>query len=223
MNPLSLLGFGAGLIGGFGKMFGRGDANDELESLLASDPKYAANPEVANRLALAKTLLNGRMPGAANIEKNIYASGSNSFARATKAASDSSQLLSEGASIQGRTNQAFNNLGQEEAQDYQRRYGNVVGAQEAFVNESDKVFQDQVRRFQDKAQIRGAITENNQNAWGDLEGLGFSLSDFGLSGGFGNMFGKGNSGGGRNNGTGGGFGNWLYPGQTPGARMNFNF
>lgn len=191
MDPISLIGFGAGLIGGFGKLFGRGAANRKMRQLEASDPVYKYNPEVASRLALAKTLLNARMPGATSIERNIYGSGVNAFARAQKTATSGAQLLAEGGDIQGRTNQAFNQLGVEEAQDYQRRYGNLAGAQEADIAEQNRVFEDQVRRFQDKAQIEGAINANQQANWGDISNLGFSLADFGLSGGFNKMFGGG--------------------------------
>lgn len=195
MDPLSLVGLGVGLFGGIGKLFGRGAANRRLRQLQSADPAYTANPEAAQRLALAKTVLNARSPGAMQVERNIYSSGANAAALAQKASSDSSQLLAEGANIQGRTNQAFRNLGIDEANDWQRRYSNLVGAQEGYINEQDKVFQDQVRRWQDKAQIQGAIQQNKQSNWGDISNLGFGLMNFGLSGGFKNMFGGGGGGG----------------------------
>ena len=79
-------------------------------------------------------------------------------------------------------------MGQFEAQDYQRRYGNQVAAQEGLIREQDKVFQDSVRRWQDKAALQGAQIANNANSWDDIGNFGFALSDFGMNGGFGNMF-----------------------------------
>jgi len=86
--PLPLIGLGIGLIGAAGKMFGRGKANRRMDALLKSDPQYKANPLAAERLNLTKTLLNARMPGAVQAEKNIYRSGANATAGATAAATD---------------------------------------------------------------------------------------------------------------------------------------
>ena len=53
-----LIGLGIGLIGGIGKMFGRGKANREMDKLLAKNPVYNENPLARQRLGLAQTLLN---------------------------------------------------------------------------------------------------------------------------------------------------------------------
>jgi len=95
-----------------------------------------------------------------------------------------------GAASQGQTNKAFGDLATQEAQDYQRRYGNLVGAQEGEIAEGDKVHQDEVRRFQDLAQIRGAQNQNTQNTLGSLSNLGFGIANFGISGGFQSLFNK---------------------------------
>ena len=188
--PVAAIGAGLGLIGGIGKMVGRAGANSRLRQLERDNPAYKENPEAAKRLGLANTILNARMPGAASMERNIYANQANTIANAQRGATDASQLLAMGGSAQGQTNQAFDNLGIQEAQDYQRRYGNQVGAQEGVIREGDKVFQDQQRRFQDNVGIEGAINENNQNTWGDISRMGFGLSDFAMSGGMGSIFGN---------------------------------
>jgi hypothetical protein len=190
MDPFTIASLGVGLIGSIGKMFGRGKANRRLRELEESDPIYSANPLAAERLALSKNLLNARAPGAQSVERNIYANQGNQIGDISRNATDSSQALALGASTVGQSNQAFNQLGEQETQDYQRRYGNVVNAEEGVINEGNKVFQDQVRRFGDKAQIRGGINENQQSNWGDVSNLGFGLSNFGMAGGFKNMFGK---------------------------------
>jgi len=143
----SLIGIGAGLIGSIGKMIGRGKANRKMDELLAKDPRYTANPEVANRLGLAKTLLNARMPGAAAAEKNVYSNQANTVSNVTRNATDASQALAVSAGAGGQTNQAFTDLGQMEAENYQRNYNNLTGAQDAMVQEGDKVFGDDVRRY----------------------------------------------------------------------------
>lgn len=179
-----LAGAGLGLIGTIGKMFARGAANRKLRQLQKEDPIYQTNPIAAQRLGLANTLLNARAPGAAAQEQNIYSNQANATANAERGATDSSQLLLTGGAIQGQTNDAFSQLDQNENADYQRRYGNQVGAQEGMIAEGDKVFNDQTRRFNDKAQIQGAQAANNGNTFGDIANAGWALGDFGLNGGF---------------------------------------
>lgn len=186
------VGFALGIGGAIGKLFGNAKANRGLRRLQASDPSYTQNPLARQRLDLANTLLNARMPGSAQQERNIYATGANQMGNISRNATDSSQALALGAANVGQQNQAFNQLGLDETQDYQRRYGNVVNAQDAVINEGDKAYQDEVRRFGDRAQIGGAMNANRQNTWGSISNLGFGLADFGINGGFSGMFGNGN-------------------------------
>jgi len=196
----AIAGIGLGLIGGIGKMFGRAKANRELKNLMKQDPTYQADPRVmqmANqRLGLANTLLNARMPGASAAERNIYTNQANQLAGLNRGATDASQALAVAAGIGGQTNQAFENLGQQEAQDYYRRLENQGQAQQGVMNEATRIegnqYQDQLRKYQNKLDIQGAIQQNRQNTWGDISNLGFGLADFGLSGGFNNMFGQTN-------------------------------
>lgn len=194
IDPISSgIGAGLGLVGGIANIFGASSANSQLEALIKKDPKYAANPIASQRMGLAQTLLNARSPGAAYAEQNIYGNQANQQANVERNATDSSQALALGAASQGATNKAFGDLNNQETQDYQRRYGNLVGAQQGEIQEGDKVYQDQIRRFNDLAQIRGAQNQNTQNAWSSLSNLGFGVMNFGLAGGFGGTGGGGNN------------------------------
>lgn len=183
-----MAGLGLGLIGGIGSFFGARKSNKQLDQLLKQDPTYTANPIAAQRMALAQTLLNARMPGAAAAERNIYNAQANTMANVNRNATDASQALALAAASQGQANQAFSNLGTQEAQDYQRRYQNLVGAQEGEIQEGDKVYQDQVRRFGDLAQIRGAQAQNRQGVWQSLSNLGFGAMNLGVAGGVKSLF-----------------------------------
>lgn len=187
-------GASVGLIGGVGKMVARGKANKKLNELQSQDPTYQSNPLVAQRLGLANTLLNARMPGAAQAGRNIQTAGANTLAGTQRNATSGAQALAMGTAVNAQQGQQFNDLAQQETQDYQRRYGNLVGAQEAAVNEDQNVFQDEVRRFGNKSQIQGAIAQNKASNWGDLSKMGFGIADFGMSGGFGGMGGGGGGG-----------------------------
>lgn len=184
------IGLGVGLLGGIGSLFGSRRANRRLEELNRMNPQYQTNPIAQQRMGLAQTLLNARMPGAAAIERNIYGAQANQLGAISRGATDSSQALALAAGTQGQANQAFTNLGIQESQDYYNRLENLEGAQQGMIAEGDKQYQDQVRRFEDTARIRGAQTANTQGAWNSLSNLGFGVMDFALAGGFKNMFGK---------------------------------
>jgi hypothetical protein len=181
MPVAGLISGGIGLIG---SAISRGNSNAKLGQLLKDDPQYKENPLAAQRLGLAQTLFNARMPGAASIEKNIYGNQANTLAKAQRGATDSSDLLSFTGGIQGQTNQAFDKLGMEEAGDYQRRYGNVSNAQDGLMEEQNRVFQDKVRRFQDRAQIEGAQQQNNGATWQELSNFGIGMANLGVSAGW---------------------------------------
>lgn len=183
------IGVGVGLIGGVGKLISSANSNSKLNQLISQDPTYTANPIAGQRLGLAQSLLNARSPGAAQAVQNIYQNQSNTQANNTRGATSGSQLLAAGAASQGQTNNAFVNEGAAEDQQYQQRLNNLSGAEQGEVQEGDKVYQDQVRRFGDLAQIRGAQNTNTQNAWSSISNMGFGVANFGLSGGIGKIFG----------------------------------
>ena len=191
MIPLAAAGLGLGLIGGIGGMLGARKSNRQLDQLLQQDPRYKANPIANQRMGLAQTLLNARAPGAAAAERNIYQTQANTMGNVNRNATDASQALAMGAATQGQANQGFGNLAAQEAQDYQRRYNNLTGAQEGVIQEGDKVYQDDVRRFGNMAQIRGMQQQNRQNSWNSLTNLGFGAMSLGMAGGSQSLFGGG--------------------------------
>src|SRR6266700_3363581 len=141
VDPISSIGgLGLGLIGGVASLFGARRANKRLDQLLKEDPSYAANPLAAGRLALSRNLLNARMPGASSVEQNIYGNEGNQLGNISRYATDSSTAISAGAAAIGAGNRQFQQLGQEENQDYQRRFTNYVGAEEGQIGEDTKVF-----------------------------------------------------------------------------------
>jgi hypothetical protein len=195
MVPLAAAGAAVGLIGGIGSIIGNAKSNRQLERLIKQNPTYKSSPYAGQRMALAQQLLNARQPGAAAAERNIYGSQASTLANVQRNATDSSQALALAAGAQGQTNQAFGDLAQQEAQGYQQRYQNLAGAQEGMIQEGDKVYQDQVRRFQDLAAIRGAQSQNRQSMWQGISNMGFGAMNFGLASGGGAGAGAGASGG----------------------------
>ena len=77
MDPFTIASGAVGLFSGIAGLFGAGRANNRLEQLIGQDPRYRANPIAGQRLDLAQTLLNARMPGAQSVERNIYGKQAN--------------------------------------------------------------------------------------------------------------------------------------------------
>lgn len=145
-----------------------------------NDPKYNTSPYAQQRLGLANTLLNARMPGATAMERNIYGNQANQMENVNRNATSGSQALAMGAAAQGQTNQAFQNLGVQEQQDYYNRLQNVTGAQQGMTQEGDKAYQDQLRDYQEKMSLKNAyLASSMQNKTTAFN----SLANTGLSGG----------------------------------------
>jgi len=77
---------------------------------------YQTSPYAQKQLGLAEQLYSGRMFGAPELEKNILSTQAATLNNIGKNATDSSQALALGQLSQGQTNQAFNQLQTQEAQ-----------------------------------------------------------------------------------------------------------
>lgn len=185
-DPISsIIGLGTGLIGSIGKMFGNAKANRELRKLQGQIPVYQSSPYAQQRLSLAQTMLNAKMPGSATIEQGINTAQQNQLANIGRNATDSSQALLLGAGTQGVADQAYRQEGLDQNAYKQQALQNLTGAQEGMINEGDKVYQSDLNKFGDIAQIQGAMNKNRQDTWGSIANLGFGIADLGMNGGFG--------------------------------------
>ena len=90
---------------------------------------YQTNPYAKEMYDQSKLALNGRMPGAGQMEANIQQGQANALAATQRGATSASQFLAMANASQAQTQGAFQNLGAMEAQDYQRRLGNMMNAQ----------------------------------------------------------------------------------------------
>lgn len=139
-------------------------ANRELGNLINQNPVYTQNPLVGQQFGMAKNLFNARMFGAPEEERNIYGANANFNANVQRNATDASQALALAAAGQGQADQAFSNL---QTSEKQNKYGlleNLNNAYAQMIGESDKEYNDRVRRFGDLASIKGAQIKNRTNA-----------------------------------------------------------
>jgi len=166
---------GAGTIGGIAS---RASANKQIREQLKNRQK----PQISN---LARTLLNARMPGAAQAERNIYQSGANTMGRTQQAATSAADVMQAAAGIQSQTNNAMAALGLQEAGDYQRRYGNLVNEEQ--YNQAQRM-----QDFETAISAQAAIAQNRAKSWGDVTQFGMGTASAALGG----MGGAGKGGGG---------------------------
>lgn len=172
---MSWIALGVAAVGAVGGMISKSSANKKAKAALANRPKYTIDESVKQRLGLAQTQLQGRAPGAAEAERNIYQTAANTQANINRAATDPNQALLGAGAIQGQTNQAFGELGAQETADYQRRYGNLSGAQEAMTAEKQKEWGWNVQgQYQDTVATNAAIAQNNAAMWKDVTNLGMA-------------------------------------------------
>lgn len=186
MGATSIIGAGLGIIGSIGGMINGFSTASKLNRMANAitpvDPAYATSQYAKDRLSLAQNLLNARMPGASSLERNIEANQAAQDTNIDRNATSSAEALTMKAQAQGQTNQAMANLGTQEQQDYYNRLGNLSNAQQGMVAEGDKVYQDQLRDYQEKMQLKnaymGAAMQNKAQAWNSLANTG--ISAFGI-------------------------------------------
>lgn len=164
------------------------DTMRRVDKLVEVNPNYTSSPYAQNNLGYSQMLLNSRMAGAANRQNNILSSGANVRSGIQRNATDSSQALSLMAGTQGQSDQSFNDLQMQEAQDAMQKQNNLFTANRDMSEDRKDVFDDSVRRWQDqlsalkyKRELRQQRSQGWANLGGMLTGAGTSL--LGMSGG----------------------------------------
>lgn len=151
------------------------------------DATYSMNPLAHERFALAQTLLNARAPGSAAVSQNIRTTAANTISNINQNATSGAQALALAAGVGGQTNNAFQQQGVVDEQNYNNNLDRLTAAQMGLVSESDKVFEDQVRKFNNatnqKNQLQNAGEQNIHGAWNDALNIGLAIA--GVPGGLG--------------------------------------
>lgn len=171
-NPLALIGAGLGAAGAVGKFFSGIKQTKEAKKINPVWQQYQSSPFAKSQLGLAQNLFGGRMFGAANRERNIYASQGNAMAGINRNATDSSQALALAAGAQGQADQSFANLQADEAQNKYSLLGNLNKAYGQMIGEGDKVHESLLQKYQMDAQRKDALMSSGaQNKFGAVSDL----------------------------------------------------
>ena len=151
-------------------------ADKKLSKLLEQDPTYTQSPYAKERYELAKTLLNSRMAGAATMERGIQSAAGNAYGNIGRNTTDSSQALAMMAGIQSQAGDQYTRLGQLEGEDYYRKLANLTGAQEGMTQEHKDLFDDAVRRWQDRVNVTMAQNAMRQQGAKNINSYGDSMN-----------------------------------------------
>lgn len=124
---------------------------------------YVASDFAKRKLGMAQQMFGGRMAGAAQQEQNIMANQANQISNVNRNATDSSQALALASGIQGQTNQAFNNLGVQEAQNKYSLLNNLNDAYQTMIGEGDKEQQSRMDKFGIDANTKSQLNQAGAN------------------------------------------------------------
>lgn len=119
----------------------------EANKINPQDVTYKESQYAKEGLDTARNMLNGRMAGANAMQQGALTNQSNAFLNLSRAAGSPQQMMAAAGALQGNTNSALDQLAIQEAQYKQSMLGNFNNALGAMTNEGDKVYNDQLRKY----------------------------------------------------------------------------
>lgn len=145
------------------------EAADKLNPI---DPTYQVSPYAQEQLNNARNAMNARMPGAAQLENNVFRNQANTMMSLSRAATPQQQIAAAGA-LQGGTDNALSNLAMQESQYRNAMMGNLNSALQIMTDENDKVYGDQLRKFNRDFDLKqGLLNSAERNRAGVSESIG---------------------------------------------------
>ena len=182
MNPFGIAGAALGGIADIGKLIFGLHQNHLANQIHPFFQQYVTSPYAKDQLGDALNAYNGRIAGAADLANNIYAAGANNYANTARNATDSGQALALGMLNQGQQNDAFTNLGIQEAQNKYQLLNNLNSAYGVMRDEGDKVYQSMLQKYmmdtQQQQQLRNSASQNIFGAASDLSGGAIQFGNY---------------------------------------------
>jgi hypothetical protein len=174
------------LIGGIFKGIQGGKQQKMANAIHPVNAVYNTSPYAQNQLNTVQQMMNGRMAGASNEEQNVQGNFANSMGSVDRNSTSGSQALAMLGGLQGNTNQAFSQLGQQEAQNKQGLLGYLNAANQGMTDEHDKVYNDQLRNYNNDLNAKNALQNaawNNKGFSNALVGAGNMAQNGAFNGG----------------------------------------
>jgi hypothetical protein len=150
----------------------------EANKINPVDVTYQESPYAKEQLSTARNFLNSRMPGANSMQQGIANNQANSFLNLTRAAGSPQQLMAAAGALQGNTNSALDNLAIQESQYKASMLGNFNNALSTMTNEGDKVYGDQLRKYNRDYEMKQSLLNSSaQNKQAGFKGIGGFLDE----------------------------------------------
>jgi hypothetical protein len=179
----SPVGIGLGIAGSIGKFLLGNKQNKLANQINPVYNAYTGSSAVGQNIGAVQNAYQGRMAGAASAEENLLRSQQNSFANASRGATDASQLLALGAAGQGQTDAGFNSLATAEGQNKQGLLDNLQSAYGQKIQDDRAINQSQLQKYQidseAKAALRNSGINNEYGAVQDASGMALQLGQLG--------------------------------------------
>lgn len=175
--PLPLMAIGAGVnaLTSLGKLIFGAKQNKLANKIHPQWQDYMTSPYAQQKLGLGQQLFNGRMPGAARLQNNIFASQGNTLNSINRNSTNSAQALALAGAAQGQTNESLDQLALQEAQNKMALLGNLNEGYDTMRQEGDKVYQNKLMKYQidkqDQAALRNSAWQNIFGAGNDIAGM----------------------------------------------------
>ncbi len=156
-----------------GSLIASGKQKKEARGINPVNTDYTGSTAINDLYHEGQNLYQGRMAGANEAENNILANGANTRAAIDRGATSGSQALAIAAGAQGQSDQSFQNLYQNEAQNKLQRFGIYSNVSQLQSQEGDKIYQDKLRKYYDdlnyKRALQGAAMQNQQGFWNGID------------------------------------------------------
>lgn len=160
--------------------------NKKMARLIKNRPTYKINDEAFENQNLARSAAFGRDRSIQMQESQMEQDAANAASQAKDVTSSTSGLLSTIASIQANQNAAGRDLATTESSIQRDNLGNLMGANQAMIDEKDKAFdfnvnqpyQNKVQALRDRKKARGELVGS---IVGGLTSIGASAATGGLS------------------------------------------
>lgn len=175
MDPLTLAGAAIGGISSIARGIFGGKQQKKANQINPVFDQYKTSPYAQRQLALAQQMFGGRMSGAGAQEQNIMNNQASTLGNINRNTTDAARALALTGAVQGQTNDAFANLGMQEAQNKQNMLGNLNQAYGTMIGEGEKEYQSKLQKYmmdkQEQLALRTAGANNQFGALNDIAGM----------------------------------------------------
>lgn len=171
---------GIGAVGGIFKI-GQGMHQNHLANKInVPIADYTTSPYAVAMLGEANRLKNARMPGAVSAQQSILGNEANTQGEIERNATNGTAALKALLASQGGTENSLNSLAGQEGNYGLTMENNWNNANEAMINEGDKVYQNQLEQQQlamnEKNALRGAGMQNIGGGMNDMTNIAYMLA-----------------------------------------------